>query len=219
MKSDNAIIEEYLLHLQGRGFPCVAAKAAVARDHIKCLVVSNMQCPHEDKRILEFLHEFVDDYRKADTPYHSAAVIFREPRISDEWMFDRLLWTRLNALADLDRLEYPHDLRVDDDPESTRFSFSLKEEAFFIIGLHPASQRKARLFPYATLVFNPHQEFERLRKTNRYEAMKRTVRKRDVVYSGSVNPMLTDFGDKPETRQYSGIHYKSDWKCPLRKKS
>lgn|SRR5690606_15367871 len=219
MKSDNSIIEEYLLHLQSRGFPCVAAKAAVAKGHVKCLVVDRMECPHEDRRILEFLYEFVDDYRKIDTPYHSAAVIFRAPKIQDEWMFDKLLWTRLNALADLDRQVYAHDPRVDDDPESARFSFSLKEEAFFIIGLHPASQRKARAFPYATLVFNPHQEFERLRKTERYETMKRTVRKRDVAYSGSVNPMLTDFGDKPETRQYSGIHYKSDWKCPLRKKS
>ncbi|HEY8511100.1 MAG TPA: guanitoxin biosynthesis heme-dependent pre-guanitoxin N-hydroxylase GntA [Cyclobacteriaceae bacterium] len=219
MKSDNTIIEEYLLHLQSHGFPCVAAKAAVAKGHVKCLVVTSMECPHEDRRILEFLHGFVDDYRKVDTPYHSAAVIFRTPRIHDEWMFDRLLWTRLNALADLDRQRYSHDPRVDDDPESARFSFSLKEEAFFIIGLHPASERKARVFPYATLVFNPHQEFERLRRTNRYETMKRTVRKRDVVYSGSVNPMLTDFGDKPETRQYSGIHYKSDWKCPLQKKS
>lgn len=219
MKTANTIIEEYRLHLQSRGFPCIAAQAAVSRGQVRCLVAQNMESPREDQRTLEFLYAFVDDYRKADTPYHSAAVIFQKPLIQDEWMFDRLLWTRLNALAELDRLTYRHDPRVDEDPESSRFSFSLKEEAFFIIGLHPASRRKARVFPYATLVFNPHQEFERLRKANRYETMKRTVRKRDVNYSGSVNPMLTDFGEKPETRQYSGIHYKSDWKCPLRKNS
>jgi FPC/CPF motif-containing protein YcgG len=177
-----------------------------------------MENAQEDLRILAFLHAFVDDYRHADTPYHSAAVIFRTPEIKNEWTFDKLLWRRLNALADLDRKTYRHDPRVDNDPESARFSFSLKEEAFFIIGLHPASRRRARVFPYATLVFNPHQEFERLRKANRYETMKHTVRKRDVSYSGSVNPMLTDFGDKPETQQYSGIHYMYDWKCPLRKK-
>src|SRR5690606_5389942 len=219
MKTASAIINEYLLHLKSRGFPCIAAQAAVARGHIRCLVAEDMESAKEDQRTLEFLHEFVDDYRKADAPYHSAAVIFRSPEIKDEWTFDRLLWTRLNALADLDRRVYSHDHRVDDDPESSRFSFSLKEEAFFIIGLHPARSRKARTFSYPTLVFNPHQEFERLRKTNRYETLKRAVRKRDMHYSGSINPMLSDFGDKPETRQYSGIQYKSDWKCPLQKKS
>ncbi|HLT80804.1 MAG TPA: guanitoxin biosynthesis heme-dependent pre-guanitoxin N-hydroxylase GntA [Cyclobacteriaceae bacterium] len=219
MKTTNSIIDEYLLHLRSRGFPCIAAQAAVARNHVRCLVTSDMESAQDDRRILKFLHSFVDDYRKAETPYHSAAVIFRTPEIRDEWMFDRLLWTRLNALADLDHQMYAHDPRVDDDPESSRFSFSLKEEAFFIIGLHPASRRKARVFPYPTLVFNAHQEFEKLRKANRYETMKRAVRKRDMTYSGSVNPMLGDFGNASETRQYSGIHYKSDWKCPLRKKS
>ena len=218
MKTASAIIEEYQLHLQSRGFPCIAAQAAVSRGQVRCLVARDMESGKEDQRILEFLHRFVDDYRKADAPYHSAAIIFRTPHIRDEWMFDRLLWARLNALADLDQHAYRHDPRVDTDPNSSQFSFSLKEEAFFIIGLHPASRRRARVFPYATLVFNPHQEFERLRKTNRYETMKRTVRKRDLSYSGSVNPMLTDFGEKPETRQYSGIQYKSDWKCPLRKR-
>ena len=219
MKTASIIIEEYLQHLQTKGFPCIAAQAAVSRDHVRCMVSKAMESPQEDRHILEFLHGFVDDYRRADSPYHSAAVIFRTPEVRDEWMFDRLLWARLNALAHLDRQVYRHDPRVDEDPESSRFSFSLKEEAFFIIGLHPASRRRARVFKYATLVFNPHQEFERLRKTNRYERMKHAVRKRDVAYSGSVNPMLGDFGEKPETRQYSGIHYKSSWKCPLRKKS
>ena len=49
----------------------------------------------------------------------------------------------------------------------------------------------------------------------RYEKMKTIVRKRDIVYSGSVNPMLTDFGEASEVYQYSGRKYDSDWKCPL----
>lgn len=55
--------------------------------------------------------------------------------------------------------------------------------------------RLARQFKYPALVFNPHAEFEKRSQADRYEQMKKVVRKRDVVYSGSVNPMLKDFGE------------------------
>jgi FPC/CPF motif-containing protein YcgG len=129
-----------------------------------------------------------------------------------------MLWSRLNALAEWDRKNFRHDKRVDSDPSSTRFSFSLKEEAFFIIGLNPASSRRSRRFKYPSIVFNPHEEFERLKRAGRYESMKKVVRRRDELYSGSVNPMLKDFGEAPEVFQYSGKKYNQTWKCPLHHK-
>jgi FPC/CPF motif-containing protein YcgG len=48
--------------------------------------------------------------------------------------------------------------------------------------------------------------------------MKKVVRRRDELYSGSVNPMLKDFGEAPEVFQYSGKQYDSTWKCPLHHK-
>ena len=215
METEQTIINQYLDYLNTKEFPCIAAKAALAKNQIRCMVAHHMACPEDDQRILEFLYTFVDDYRSSKKSFQSAAIIFKEPVIQNEMMFDGLLWQRLNALSFLDKQKYAHDKRVDDDPASKSFSFSLKEEAFFIIGLHPASSRRARQFRYPALVFNPHAEFEKLRRANRYEQMKRVVRKRDIAYSGSVNPMLKDFGEDSETFQYSGIRYTADWKCPL----
>jgi uncharacterized protein len=215
MKSDELIIKEYSEYLRKKDFPCVAAKAALSRNHIQCMVAPHMACPADDKTILQYLYGFVDKYRASEESYHSAAVIFKEPVEINEILFDSLLWQRLNSLAFLDKQNYQHDSRVDSDPKSPRYSFSLKEEAFFILGLHPGSSRRSRQFKYPALVFNPHAEFEKLRTSDRYTRMKEVVRKRDVEFSGSVNPMLADFGQASEVYQYSGRRYSADWACPL----
>jgi len=46
--------------------------------------------------------------------------------------------------------------------------------------------------------------------------MKNIVRKRDVALSGSINPMLQDFGAASEVYQYSGMQYDSTWQCPFK---
>jgi uncharacterized protein len=213
-----AIINEYLTFLSNKAFPCVGAKAALARQQIKCLVVNHMACPKDDMAILQFLYDFVDHYRNSKEIFHSAVILFKEPGLLDEESFDELLWKRLQALADLDAENYDYDKRVNADPSSANFSFSLKEEAFFIIGLHPASNRQSRQFRYPALAFNPHAQFEKLRETNSYEMIKEAIRKRDISYSGSVNPMLENFGKSSEVCQYSGRKYDNQWQCPLNSK-
>jgi len=209
------IVEEYRRFLRSRDFPCIGAKAALSRNHVKCMVAADMRTSQDDEKILSFIYQFVDSYRSSNASFHSAAVIFSNPDSPSESEFETMLWSRLNSIGDLDRKKYPHDKRVDSDPSSSMFSFSLKEEALFIIGLHPSSSRKARRFTYPTIIFNPHEEFERLKRTGRYDSMKKVVRRRDELYSGSVNPMLKDFGEAPEVFQYSGKQYDSTWKCPL----
>jgi FPC/CPF motif-containing protein YcgG len=218
MQNEDLLISDYFNFLNEKGFPCVAAKAAFTRGQIRCMVSHSMACPAYDHKILKFLYSFVDDYRNSKTSFHSAAVIFSKAAIDSEGTFDKLLWERLDALAELDRLKFKHDPRVDADPASTNFSYSLKEESFFIIGLNPFSGRKARRFEHPTLVFNPHAEFEKLRNSDRYSRMKQTVRKRDLAFSGSVNPLLSDFGESSEVQQYSGVRHDANWKCPLHKK-
>jgi hypothetical protein len=217
MKSEALIEREYKEFLDDKNFPCIGAKAALAKNHIKCVVLSHMACPAQDTEALQFIYSFVDGYRSSSDMYHSAAVIFKEPMNIDENTFDQLLWQRLNALSALDKKVFQHDTRVDSDPASARYSFSLKGEAFFIVGLHAASSRRARRFRYPSLIFNPHAEFEKLRASNRFIKMREVVRKRDVAYSGSVNPMLSDFNTASEVYQYSGKQYTSDWICPLSK--
>jgi len=209
-------IEEYKSFLYRKEYPCVAAKAAVQKQQVRVFVADHMACPKDDRAILDFLYKFVDEYRSSKEFFHSVAIIFKGPETIDEEDFERMLWTRLQALANLDSQVYGYDKRVSSDPTSKDFSFSIKEEAFYIIGLHPQSNRAARQFKYATLVFNPHQQFVDLRSTDRYDKMKKIVRKLDTSYSGSVNPMLQDFGNAPEVIQYSGRKLENSWQCPLK---
>lgn len=210
-----AIIGEFQDFILNETYPCVAARAAMARKQIACLVADHMACGHEDDRILRFLYDFVAGFRSAGTDFHSAAVIFQGPEGITEKTFENLLWRRLQSLSDLDANNFDHDHRVDPDPSAPDFSFSIGEEAFFVIGLHPSSTRRSRQFRYPAIVFNPHIQFEEMRSAERYEKLKTIVRKRDIRYSGSINPMLSDFGERSEVYQYSGKKYDDDWTCPL----
>jgi FPC/CPF motif-containing protein YcgG len=150
----------------------VSARAAVAREKISCLVVDHIACPKDDLSILHFLYHFVDAYRQFERCFSSAAIIFEGPLDITEELFDALLWKRLQALSNIDAANYAYDQRVDADPASPNFSFSIKEEAFFIIGMHPASSRAARRFMYPALVFNPHAQFEDLKQKNKYDTIR-----------------------------------------------
>jgi FPC/CPF motif-containing protein YcgG len=211
----NTITEEYLDYIRDKYFPCIAAKAALAENKIQALVADHLACPKDDICILQFLYNFVDTYRSSKNLYHSAVIIFKGPERCTEEIFDALLWQRLQAISDLDATEHAWDARVEKDAASPDFSFSIKEEAFYIIALQPDSDRKARQFKYPALVFNPHDQFEKLRASNKYIPMRQVVRKRDIKLSGSINPMLADFGESSEVFQYSGRKYDSNWKCPF----
>lgn len=212
---DEAIISEYLSYINNKEFPCVAAKAASNRKQIRCMVADNIACPKDDWKIINFLYDFIDNYRASEKSFHSATIIFKEPKLNSEKMFDDLLWQRLQSISNLDAKNYNYDERVNANPFSSEFSYSIKEEALFIIGLHPLSSRPSRRFLYPTLTFNIHAEFENLRTNGGYNNMKAIVRKRDLAVSGSINPMLDDFGESSEVYQYSGRQYNRDWKCPL----
>jgi FPC/CPF motif-containing protein YcgG len=213
----NGIIsKEYLAYLDNKEFPCIAAKAALAKEQVSSMVAEHMACPSDDENILRFIYSFIDDYRSSTELFHTAAVIFKKPGFLTEEIFEQMLWQRLQGLADLDAKMHAYDKRVNADPTSPGFSFSLKEEAFYIVGLHPSSSRIARQFKYPTLVFNPHAQFEQLRETTKYDKIKGAVRKRDIIYSGSVNPMLVDFGETSEASQYTGRYHDESWECPLK---
>lgn len=209
------IAKAYLDFIGDKGFPCIAAKAALSENRIRILVADHLACPKDDVRILQFLHEFVDAFRSAGDLYHSAAILFKAPQQCDEEMFDAMLWKRLQSISDLDAVHCRWDRRVAQDVASPDFSFSIKEEAFYVIGLHANSSRKARQFAYPALVFNPHEQFQKLRAAHKYIPMRQAVRKRDLKLSGSINPMLADFGEASEVFQYSGVQHDSTWKCPF----
>lgn len=211
-----SIINEYVDFISNKNFPCIGAKASLAKNQAQCMVAGNMACPASDAAMIDFLYQFTDNYRNTGDLFHSAAIIFTGPQNITEAIFETLLWQRLQALTDLDAARFGYDKRVSANPASAEFSFSLKEEAYFILGLHPASSRASRQFKCPALIFNPHAQFEQMKTTNKYEMIKQAVRKRDLQFSGSVNPMLSDHGKSPEILQYSGKNYGSSFTCPLK---
>lgn len=215
-RESEMVVDEFYRFIGDDAYPCVAARAALSRNQIPCLVVDHIGCPKDDDKILQFVYDCIDQYRHSNRDLHSAAVIFRQPETITEETFDFFMWQRLQSLSGIDAKKYKFDQRVSAEPMASDFSFSLGEEAFFIIGLHPGSGRKARRFKYPAMIFNPHAQFEQLRKVNRYEKMKNIVRKRDRIFSGSINPMLSDFGQVSEVFQYSGRQHDQEWTCPLK---
>ena len=208
--------EDLLARIADKTFPCVGAKSAMARGTLKTVVCRSLEGAGDDVGIHSELLDWVADYREAPEGLRSLAVIFEGPRDLDEKQFEAALWERLQSLAVIDeRRDQPYDGSVSPDPEDPHFSLSFGGAAFFVIGLHPNASRPARRMPRPTLIFNLHEQFERLREEGRYERMREKILSRDVAIAGSVNPMLARFGEESEARQYSGRVVGENWRCPF----
>lgn len=197
-------------------FPCVGAKSALAVGSLDYFVARRIDQAVDDLPLYTAITGFG---RKLDfnTPHvQSFAAIFECPDKMDEKQFEDSLWNRLQALHNIDAARgEPWALNLSQDPDSPHFSLSLEGTGYFVIGLHPFASRSARRFPHPILVFNSHEQFENLRIDGRFDKMKNIIRKRDIALDGSINPMVSDFGDSAETRQYSGRVVDEDWECPF----
>jgi hypothetical protein len=148
-----------------------------------------------------------------DRGYRSFAAVFGGDAPPDEVTFEAHLWDTLGALHDHDGA--PWDPSVSADPDSPAFSFSFAGRAFYVIGMHPNASRPGRRFARPTLLFNLHEQFERLRAEGRYTRVRGVIRDRDRALAGTTNPMMEDFGTRSEARQYSGRAVGADWRCPF----
>ena len=210
-------LEELLhAHVADRAFPCVGAKAAMARGTLNVLACSRIDSAWDDLRIHDGLVRFAAAYREDPKLFRSFAVVFDGPDDLDEPAFEAALWKRVQSLSDKDVWRGQHyDARVSDDPADSHFSLSFGGEAFFVVGLHPHASRPARRFARPTLVFNLHDQFETLRADGRYETMREAIMVRDEAIAGSRNPMLARHGETSEARQYSGRMVDETWRCPF----
>lgn len=203
-------------HVADASFPCVGAKAAMARGTLNVLACSRIDSAWDDLRIHDGLVRFAEAYRADPGLFRSFAVVFDGPDGLDETAFERALWSRVQSLSDKDVWRgQDYDARVSHDPEDPHFSLSFGGEAFFIVGLHPNASRPARRFARPTLVFNLHDQFEKLRADGRYEPMREKIMVRDEAVAGSRNPMLSRHGETSEARQYSGREVNPEWRCPF----
>ena len=197
-------------------FPCVGAKAALSKNGIDVVAAQSMTSAWDDLAVYRSVLDFVQAYRRAPKLFRSLAIVYDTPRTLTEEQFERFMWERLQSMSDKDVwMGQSYDSTVSHDPTNPHFALSFGGEAFFAVGLHPKSSRKSRRFVTPTIILNVRDQFEQLRADNRYERMRATIIDRDEQYSGSINPMLSRHGDKPEAAQYSGRAVDNDWQCPF----
>jgi len=215
-ENDHPLALDFQTAIKDPAFPCVGAKAALSRGNMHFLVARDIESAWDDLRVHAGLRAFVADYRADPTLFRSFILLFDADHRLDETGFERAMWARLQSLSDKDEwLGQRPDPRVSDDPDDPHFSLSFAGEGFFVVGLHPNASRPARRFPRPALVFNLHDQFERLRAEGRYEKLRESILDRDVALAGSINPMLARHGQVSEARQYSGRAVDDDWRCPF----
>jgi FPC/CPF motif-containing protein YcgG len=202
--------------VQRPDFPCLGAKSVVRLNNYTLRAYGALGAAKDAGRLACDLSRFSANH--SDDALSAFVAVFPDALPEDEIAFESGLWQELQLVHEAD----PEGARwadgVSPDPEDPHFSFSVGGRAFFVVGLHPLSSRLARRFRWPTLVFNPHEQFSRLREEGRFEGLRSAIRTRDIALQGGENPNLADFGERSEARQYSGRPAEDDWKCPFHHK-
>tara|TARA_R110002049_G_scaffold151160_1_gene314696 strand:+ start:10142 stop:10822 length:681 start_codon:yes stop_codon:yes gene_type:complete len=201
------MIREFILD----DHPCVMAQSLVADDSLTIRNYQKLDIS-KTKNLISDLEDYVNSIDDDSKKFQTFIATFEDDSFDSELEFENALWKLLYNLHKVD--SQPWDKTTSPDTASSKFSFSLLGNSFYIVGMHPKSSRKARSAPFPMIVFNLHHQFELLRSSNRYTRVRDLIRKRDEKFQGSINPMLKDFGKNSEARQYSGRAVEKDWKCP-----
>jgi uncharacterized protein len=197
-------------------FPCVGAKSALARGSLEIASAWSITSAWDDLRIHDALVQWSSEYDPDDKGFRSFAVVFSGPDDLDEAAFEHALWERLGSLIAKDGWRgNDYDPKFSNDPGDPHFALSFGGRAYFAVGLHPQASRTARRMPYPTIVFNLHDQFERLREEQKYERLREVILARDELLDGEPNPTLARHGEISEARQYSGRAVGDDWECPF----
>lgn len=213
---DTSRLEDSLVTLiEDAAFPCVGAKSALAQSGLRIETARDITSARDDRAIHKALARWSRTPADDAAEFRSLAVVFAGPRNLDERAFETALWDRLSNLTAHDRAcGYVCEAGYSTDPDDPKFALSFGGRAYFAVGLHPRSSRKARQLPYPAIVFNLHNQFERMREADRYERMREVILARDEQFDGTANPMVARHGEVSEARQYSGRAVGDDWQCP-----
>jgi len=195
--------------------PCIMAQTVFEMDSVDFHSYANFGTRETGKFMMQDIKAYIENYDFNSNEFFTFIAGFDENTKYSEKEFEALLWQQLQHLHDLDN--EPWDPDVSNNVDSEEFSFSLFKKAFYIVGLHPNSSRMARQSPFPAIVFNLHWQFEKLREMGNYQVVRDRIRQRDEELQGTINPMMEDFGEGSEAKQYSGRKVGKEWKCPFHK--
>jgi FPC/CPF motif-containing protein YcgG len=207
------IASEFRRFVQHPDFPCLGAKSVVNVNSYQLEVYGALGNKRDARALVSDLARFGEE--PMANRLRAFVAVFPGSLPEDEIVFEARLWSQLQFLHEVDPDRALQAEGVSSDPEDPHFSFSVGGRAFFVVGLNPLSSRVARRFRWPALVFNPHEQFARLREQGRFDGLRSAIRARDTAVQGTENPNLADFGERSEARQYSGRKAEGDWKCPF----
>lgn len=209
------VFHELLQMIVDEEYICTGATAAFGQEAYRLGVYPELGSEAATAGLAHDLFTFLQERNRLGSDFATFVAVFAGPRELEEQEFEARLWDQLQKLHEMDAEHHRWDPEVVSDPDHPQFSYSFAGESCFIVGMHENASRPARRFPYPALVFNSHEQFEKLRESGAYDRMKKTIREREMERTGSVNPMLADFGQRSEARQYAGRAVEDDWKCPF----
>ena len=131
--------------IQDQFYPCTGAVSAFSQNTYRFGLYPELACDRATSAVCHDLYEFCHEVPLIDDHFVTFVAMFRGPDIQSELHFEKLLWDQLQAMHMRDAAFFAWDKRVDPDPRSPRFSFSIGGRAMFIIGMHP----KRRVLPAA----------------------------------------------------------------------
>jgi FPC/CPF motif-containing protein YcgG len=210
------VVSQFREYVQQPDFPCLGAKSVVRLNSYRLELYGALGSEGDAVTLVSDLASFSE--AAVDERLRAFIAVFPGSPPQDEIEFERRLWRQLQLLHEADPDHGRAAAGVSSDPDDPHFSFSVGGRAFFVVGLNPGSSRVARRFKWPALVFNPHEQFARLREEGRFNGLRSAIRARDMALQGTENPNLADFGERSEARQYSGRQTEADWKCPFHNK-
>ncbi len=173
-QSGSGHVESIAGFVRTEQFPCVGAKAALAKETMQFLEAEDIRESCCDEKIVAALQSFARGTASASS-FHSLVVLFPIAPPMTEVDFERFLWRRLWALHQIDHANHPWDHTVSFDPGNANFAMSYGGQGFYVVGLHPGASRAARRTPFPVIAFIPHAQFRSLRAAGSFEKL-RTLR-------------------------------------------
>lgn len=205
-------------------YPCVGAVSSfLKQDYMTCeypAFGSGESAPKLYQNLLDFKERQLEN----KTPFFSFWAVYKNSDVISEVDFEKKLWDELSAVhayevqkSTNENRELRWDPQFSSDPNDKKFCFCVDGYAYFVVGMHPQSSRKARQFPYPVIIFNLYAQFEDLFKKNTFDAMVKLNRDREIKFQGHVNPMVEKYGQEWESIQFSGRENGPEWKCPFQR--
>ena len=136
---------DHLIHqITSDYYPCTGAISVFAQKCYRFGLFPELACDSAVRAVCHDLYEFCHEFPNIDEQLITFIAMFRGPAIESEQHFENLLWSQLQGMHDIDSDFFAWDQRVDSDPKSNNFSFSIGGQAMFVIGMHPKASRLNR---------------------------------------------------------------------------